>query len=60
MDNQRICIARALAVEHVLLMDEPKKCMDTISKTKVEELINELKETYTMVCNTQYTESQSC
>lgn len=48
--QQRICIARALAVEpNVLLMDEPTSALDPISTAKVEELINELKETYTIV-----------
>ncbi len=48
--QQRICIARALAVEpNVLLMDEPTSALDPISTAKVEELINELKEKYTIV-----------
>lgn len=48
--QQRICIARALAVKpDVLLMDEPTSALDPISTLKVEELIGELKENYTIV-----------
>ncbi|MGB7947149.1 MAG: phosphate ABC transporter ATP-binding protein PstB [Candidatus Binatia bacterium] len=48
--QQRICIARALAVEpEVLLMDEPCSALDPISTAKIEELIHELKDTYTIV-----------
>jgi phosphate transport system ATP-binding protein len=48
--QQRICIARALAVEpEVLLMDEPCSALDPISTAKIEELIHELKETFTIV-----------
>lgn len=48
--QQRICIARALAVEpEVLLMDEPTSALDPISTAKIEELVSQLKEKYTIV-----------
>jgi phosphate transport system ATP-binding protein len=48
--QQRLCIARAMAVEpEVLLMDEPCSALDPISTAKVEELIHELKDTFTIV-----------
>ena len=48
--QQRICIARALAVEpEVLLMDEPCSALDPISTAKIEELIHDLKDTFTIV-----------
>ena len=48
--QQRICIARCLAVEpDVILMDEPTSALDPISTLKVEELVQELKEKYSIV-----------
>jgi len=48
--QQRLCIARAIAINpEILLMDEPCSALDPISTAKVEELIEELKDTYTIV-----------
>lgn len=48
--QQRLCIARALAISpEVLLMDEPTSALDPISTAKIEDLVIELKEQYTIV-----------
>jgi phosphate transport system ATP-binding protein len=48
--QQRLCIARTVAIEpEVILMDEPASALDPISTLRIEELIDELKERYTIV-----------
>ncbi|GEP83502.1 phosphate transporter ATP-binding protein [Staphylococcus piscifermentans] len=48
--QQRVCIARCLAIEpDVILMDEPTSALDPISTLKVEELVQELKEQYSII-----------
>ena len=48
--QQRLCIARALAISpSILLMDEPTSALDPISTSKIEDLIHELKNDYTIV-----------
>ena len=48
--QQRLCIARVLAVEpDVVLMDEPTSALDPISTSRIEDLIDELKKSYTIV-----------
>ena len=53
--QQRLCIARALAVQpEVLLMDEPTSALDPISTSRIEDLALELKKEYTIVMVTHY------
>jgi phosphate transport system ATP-binding protein len=48
--QQRLCIARTVAIEpEVILLDEPASALDPISTLKIEELVDELKERYTIV-----------
>ena len=48
--QQRLCIARTIAVEpEVILMDEPCSALDPVATLRIEELIDELKERYTIV-----------
>ena len=48
--QQRLCIARALAIEpEVILMDEPCSALDPIATAKIEDMINVLKEKYTVI-----------
>lgn len=50
VQQQRLCIARALAVEpEIILMDEPTSALDPISTSRIEELVMELKKDYTIV-----------
>ena len=58
--QQRLCIARAMAMApSVLLMDEPASALDPISTAKIEELIHELKEQYTIIIVTHNMQQSS-
>jgi len=49
-EQQRLCIARVLAVEpEIILMDEPCSALDPIATAKIEELMRQLRERYTIV-----------
>ena len=59
--QQRVCIARCLAIEpDVILMDEPTSALDPISTLRVEELVQELKENYSIIMVTQHATSCAC
>jgi phosphate transport system ATP-binding protein len=59
--QQRLCIARAIAAEpEVILMDEPCSALDPIATLKIEELIDELKERYTIVIVTHNMQQAAC
>src|SRR5207248_6439897 len=58
--QQRLCIARALAVQpEVLLMDEPASALDPISTAKIEELVYNLKQNYTIIVVTHNIDRKS-
>jgi len=53
--QQRLCIARAIAVDpEVILMDEPCSALDPIATARIEELIDDLKQSYTIVIVTHF------
>ena len=57
--QQRLCIARALAIEpEVILMDEPTSALDPISTSRIEDLVLELKDKYTIVMVTHNMQQQ--
>jgi phosphate transport system ATP-binding protein len=59
--QQRLCIARALAVKpEVLLLDEPCSALDPISSARIEELLLELRESYTIVIVTHNMQQAAC
>ena len=59
--QQRLCIARALAVEpKVLLMDEPTSALDPIATSRIEDLVMELKDSYTIVIVTHNMQHFGC
>lgn len=59
--QQRVCIARCLAIEpDVILMDEPTSALDPISTLRVEELVQDLKQNYSIIMVTHNMQQAAC